>query len=389
MLNLKVIGTGAAGNKAAISLIEKNGFNKDFVTLINSTPKDIPDEYKDNAFIFGSKDRLGGCGKERTIGKELFVKDLRNGVISLDNIASPDTNAVVIVSSTEGGSGSATTPIIAKYLKEVVGIPVIIVLFFGFNTDVRGMQNSIEICQDLQEDYGVIGISNAKFLNLTNNNTIKAEQMANKRFCDIIDIISGRYLAPGSQNIDDTDLYKLVCTPGYMMIENSNISKIKNVDQYNKVIQSTIDTSTLIDCSIRGAKRIGVIYNISEQMTDCVDMAAHVIKDTYGIPYEMFTHVQPSDKESVTWIATGMPLPIKELKDIYNNYLTTSEAVKKDKDSFFDEVAEMKGNKIDSMFNMLTSKPDTTKAKASFFADFEEDVPVVKPKTKKDSTKEY
>ena len=389
MLNLKIIGTGAAGNKAAISLIENNNFNKDFVTLINSTPKDIPDEYKDNAFIFGSKDRLGGCGKERTIGKELFVKDLRNGVISLDNIANPDTNAVVIVSSTEGGSGSATTPIIAKYLKEVVGIPVIIILFFGFNTDVRGMQNSIEICQDLQEDYGVIGISNAKFLNLTNNNTIKAEQMANKQFCDIIDTISGRYLTPGSQNIDDTDLYKLVCTPGYMMIETSNITKIKNVDQYNKAIQSTIDTSTLIDCSVRGAKRIGVIYNINEQMTDCVDMAAHIIKETYGIPYEMFTHVQPSDKESVTWIAAGMPLPIKELKDIYNNYLTTSEAVKKDKDSFFDEVAEMKGNKIDSMFNMLTSKPDTTKAKASFFADFEEDVPVAKPKTKKDSTKEY
>ena len=83
MLNLKVIGAGAAGNKAAIALIKENGFNKDFVTLINSTPKDIPDEFKENAMIFGSKDRLGGCGKERTIGKELFVKDLRNGIISL------------------------------------------------------------------------------------------------------------------------------------------------------------------------------------------------------------------------------------------------------------------------------------------------------------------
>lgn len=389
MLNLKVIGAGAAGNKAAIALIKENGFNKDFVTLINSTPKDIPDEFKENAMIFGSKDRLGGCGKERTIGKELFVKDLRNGIISLDNIVDPDTHAVVIVSSTEGGSGSAATPIIAKYLKEVVGIPVIVVLFFGFNTDVRGMQNSIEICQDLQEDYGVIGISNAKFLDITNNNTLKAEQMANKQFCDIIDTISGRYLVPGSQNIDDTDLYKLVCTPGYMMVENSNISKVKNVEQYNKTIQASIDESTLVDCSVKGAKRIGIIYNISEQMTDNVDMPASVIKDTYGTPYEMFTHVQPSDKNTVIWIATGMPLPIKELKDIYDNYLTVTETVKKDKDSFFDEVAEMKGNKIDSMFNMLTSKPDKTKAKASFFAEFEEDVPIVKPKTKKDSTKEY
>ena len=389
MLNLKVIGAGAAGNKAAIALIKENGFNKDFVTLINSTPKDIPDEFKENAMIFGSKDRLGGCGKERTIGKELFVKDLRNGIISLDNIADPDTHAVVIVSSTEGGSGSAATPIIAKYLKEVIGIPVIVVLFFGFNTDVRGMQNSIEICQDLQKDYGVIGISNAKFLDITNNNTLKAEQMANRQFCDIIDTISGRYLTPGSQNIDDTDLYKLVCTPGYMMVENSNISKVKNVDQYNKIIQATIDNSTLVDCSIKGAKRIGIIYNISDQMTDNIDMSANVIKDTYGTPYEMFTHVQPSDKNNVIWIAAGMPLPIKELKNIYDNYLTATETVKKDKDSFFDEVAEMKGNKIDSMFNMLTSKPDKTKAKASFFADFEEDIPVVKPKTKKDSTKEY
>ncbi len=389
MLNLKVIGAGAAGNKAAISLIE-NGFNKDFVTLINSTPKDIPDEYKDNAIIFGSKDRLGGCGKERSIGKQLFIKDLRNGIISLDGIADPDTNAVVIVSSTEGGSGSAATPIIAKYIREVVGVPVIVVLLFGFNTDVRGMQNSIEICQDLQENYGVIGISNAKFAEKTNGNIIKAEQLANKQFCNLIDILSGRYMTSGSQNIDDTDLYKLVVTPGYMMIETCNISKIKNIDQYNKVIQSTIDNSTLVDCSVKGAKRIGVLYYVSNDMTDFIDMNSAVIKETYGIPYEMFTHVQETDANNITWISAGMPLPIKEIKEIYDNYLATSDEVNKNKDSFFDEVSEMKGNQIDSMFNMLTSKSDEKRAKASFFADFEDEVPVARPKTvKKDSSKEY
>ena len=150
MMNLKVIGAGAAGNKAALTLIEK-GFNKDNVVLLNSTKKDIPETYDGRTIIFGSH-RIGGCGKERNIGKQLLLNDLRNNEISFDSIADPDTNAVVIVSSTEGGSGSASTPIIAKYIKEVIGLPVIIVLLFGFNNDVRGMQNSIEICQELQDN---------------------------------------------------------------------------------------------------------------------------------------------------------------------------------------------------------------------------------------------
>ena len=41
MLRLKVIGCGAAGNKAAISLIDDFFDSKD-VLLINSTAKDIP-----------------------------------------------------------------------------------------------------------------------------------------------------------------------------------------------------------------------------------------------------------------------------------------------------------------------------------------------------------
>lgn len=394
MLKLKVIGAGAAGNKAAISLIG-NGFNKEDITLINSTAKDIPEEYTDNAIIFGAKDGLGGCGKERDLGKRLFLKDLKNGFVNLDNIADPDTSAVVIVSSTEGGSGSAATPIIAKYMKEVVNVPVIVALLFGFNTDVRGMQNSIEICQELQDSYGVIGISNAKCADATNGNILKAEQMANQKFVEIIDIISGRYLQPGSQNIDDTDLYKLLTTPGYMVVETNDISKIKNQDQYNKIVQSTIDESILVECTQQGAKRIGVIYHAPDQIMNYVDMNSYVIKDTYGIPYEMFTHVQSTDKSAstVTWISTGMPMPIAQLQEIYDNYLEGSAAVNKNKDSFFDSVAEMKGNQIDSMFNMLNNEQkegDTKAAKVNFFAEF--DMPTTKSvtkKTKNDSTQEF
>ena len=386
MLNLKVIGAGAAGNKAAITLAE-NGFNLNDITLINSTSKDIPEKYKDIAIIFGSgADTLGGCGKERDVGKKLILQDLKMGTISLDGIADPDTNAVVIVSSTEGGSGSAVTPIIAKYIREVLGIPVIICLFFGFNTDVRGMQNSIEISQELSDNYGVIGISNYKFLTQSNGNTIKAEMLANEQFCRIVDIIRGYCIIPGNQNIDDTDLFKLVVTPGYMCVETANISKIKNIEQYNKAIDAAFDDSVLVDCSERGAKRIGVIYDIPEEISDFVDFNSINIQSKYGIPYEMYTHIQhTSHGASVTWICAGLPLPINEVREIYENYLKASAEVNKSKDSFFDTVSELRGNQEDGMFNMLSiKKQSNTKAKSSFFAEFGlggSDKPTTKKKT--------
>lgn len=371
MLNFKIIGAGAAGNKAAIALAE-SGFNLNDITLINSTSRDLPEKYKDDAIIFGAKSStLGGCGKERDVGKKLILRDMKNGDISFDGIADPDTNAVIIVSSTEGGSGSAITPIVAKYIKEVVGLPVIVVLFFGFNTDVRGMQNSIEIAQELEDTYGVIAISNAKFLDEASGNSIKAEKLANERFVQIVKDLSGTAITPGSQNIDNTDLFKLIATPGYMIVENANISKIKNIDQYKKAVSSAIDESHLIDCSSRGAKRIGIIYDISDDLTDYIDFGETTIQSAYGIPYEMFTHVQDTKKGTVTWIATGLPLPIEEIREIYENYLKASMEVNKSKDSFFDSIMELRGNEEDGQFNMLSiNKLDNNKSKASFFADF-------------------
>ena len=370
MLNFKVIGAGAAGNKAAIDLISY-GFNPKDVIMINSTTKDIGENFSENSIIFGSSSNfLGGCGKERTLGKRLILADMKAGAINFDNIIDPDTNAVIIVSSTEGGSGSAVTPIMAKYFKEVVGIPVIVVLFFGFNSDVRGMQNSIEIMQELSEDYTIIGICNSKFLD-KNTSKPKAEAAANEKFVDIIRILSGADIYPSSQNIDDTDLLKIVTTPGYMMVETVNVSKCKNKDQITEAINATIDESKLMDINESGAKRIGAIYRIMEPMTDFVDFEAADLSFRYGIPYEMFTHIQNDDESNVIeWIISGLPMPIDGVKEIYENYKKSSCEVNKKKDGFFDSISELKGNKEDDMFNML-SNSSNKKNKSSFFSEFE------------------
>ena len=370
MLNLKVIGAGAAGNKAAITLV-KEGFPVEDVTLINSTPRDIPDEYKPYSMIFGgSSETLGGCGKERDIGKKLILRDLKDGKISLDGIFNPKTNAVIIVSSTEGGTGSAATPILAKYIKEVVGLPVIVVLLFGFNTDIRGMRNSIEICQELSDTYGVIGISNAKYLDDVGNNKIKAEQKANEEFANIVNILSGSNIHPGSQNIDNTDLYKLVTTPGYMCIGNANVEKVKNIDQFNKIINESIDNSKLVDSYEKGCKRIGIIFDIPTSVSDNVDYGASIFIQRYGIPYEVFTHIQNYNQSGkITWIAAGLPMPLKEVQEIYDNYQNTSSSMNRAKDVFFDFTSELNGNGEDGEFDVF-NRNESKSTKTDFFSDF-------------------
>lgn len=372
MLNLKFIGAGAAGNKAAIALVNA-GFASDDVTLINSTLKDIPSDFKNSAILFGSNsDSLGGCGKERNIGKKLILSDLKTNSITLDNIADPNTNAVVIVSSTEGGSGSAVTPIIAKYMKDVVGVPVIVVLFFGFNSDVRGMQNSIEICQELPEDVSVIGICNNKYLADANGNKLKAEQMANQEFVNIVRILGGYDIVESSQNIDATDLFKIISTPGYMMVGSTSIKSVKNIDQFNKAIEEAIDGSKLMDPNEKGAKRVGVFFDISEAMKDNVDYSCPTLQDEYGIPYESYTHVQEEGKNTVSWIVSGLPMPIEQVTEIYNSYMEKSNKVNKSKDDFFSVVGSFQGNAQDGMFDMLstTGKKNNAKSRASFFSEF-------------------
>ena len=189
MLRFQVIGCGAAGNKATINLVESEVLNKDEFSylLINSTSKDIPANYREKALIFGKS--LGGCGKERDIAKDMIIHDEDNGIRALDKMIDPYADAVIVCGSTEGGTGSASVPMISKYISSVLKQPVIACLFFGFNDDARGMQNSIEVCQELPENVGVISICNSKFLTYTNGSKLMAESLqisillASSEFC--------------------------------------------------------------------------------------------------------------------------------------------------------------------------------------------------------------
>lgn len=376
MLSFTVIGCGAAGNKAVIDLMGI-GYNPKKCYLVNSTAKDIPEQYRDETIIFGaSSNRLGGCGKERSIGRDMLLTDLKSGAIDLDKMVDPNDQAIVLVGSTEGGSGSSSIPILAKYFKQVHGKNVICIFFFGFNDDVRGMQNSIELCKELSSEYTVIGISNEKFL--VNGNKFMAEKCANELFVDVIKILTGAIIVPGPQMIDDTDLYKVVTTPGYMIANTLSFSRPKTEQVYNETIKDFLNNQCFVDPGKNpGAKRIAMIFDIPDSDSN-IDYKGSVLRQLYGEPYEFFTHLNDqSEVYRVSYIISGMNLPTEEIQNIYDEYIERTSRVNKSRDSFFDVIDQMTADESDKGFDMLkdTYKRDVKAAKSDFFSDFGRSAP--------------
>lgn len=370
MMNIKVIGTGAAGNKAGAALLTEGVLNGDNVLLINSTLKDIPADFRQSAVTFS--DSISGCGKERALAGDICMESIGSGRLDvIDSFITEDTDVVIIVSSTEGGTGSGTSHILGKYCRDVLGRNVIFFGFTGFEEDGRGLQNTIEYFQDLDDESKVQIISNKMFLDITTNK-LKAEKLANEEFIKRVRILMNEGVVDSEQNIDETDYMKLIQTPGFMICDGAPLPRLKDVRQFTDIVTNLINNNKSLEVIDPSCKRLGVYLNVSEKSADYIDYSFETLKEKLGTPYEIFTHIQYNEEmpESVSFIASGIKMPLDEVKEIYEKYKIESEKVNKKKDNFFSEIA-FESNEENSMFNSTFRRSKITKPKmdkSSFLA---------------------
>ena len=378
MLRTQVIGLGAAGNKAAITLKAAGVLPIERMLLVNSTEKDIPEGYKQaqgKYAIIG--DGIGGCGQERSKGREIAFEALQTGKLNLDTFVLPDTELMVVITSTEGGTGSGSSVVIAKYLADVLKQNVVIFAITGFEQSARAIWNTIEFFKDMQDDYHIEILRNKKFLADARNNQLKAEQAANNEIVHRYEILTGLPIHDAEQNIDARDLKKLSTEAGWGNVEFRNITeKIKNTQQFNDIINDMIDETKSFDVSEGTEKRLGVIISLSEKEQDAVDYSFAEITAKYGVPYELYKHIQVAEDESeryIAFISVGMHLPLDELEALYAEANKASENVVKDKDNFFDKIQGLNRTEEDSMFDLQDKKGSEEQMKAAkqdFFSNF-------------------
>lgn len=365
-----LIGVGAAGNKAVMDAIDQGVVEVKDTIIVNSTSKDFPKEYEGLTITISPNDK--GCGKERDVAKNYTMTAIKSGKFNLEIINNFST--VAIVSSVEGGTGSGATPILAKFFNQVFKKNVHVFAFKGAEEDVRGLSNTIEFFQEIDPNIIVNVIDNMAFMRDAGYNKFKAEKLANIEMCKRLELITGQKFIDSKQNIDDTDIIKVSNTSGYMTVEHRYLDKaLIDQDDFNRVIKKMIYESKSLKCKAPGAVRLGVILNIDPASEDAIDYSFKNIKSAYGNPYECFMQEQwDGEKEYIAFIASGMKMPIEELKAIYERYREQSEQVNKDKDSFFNEIQNLQLKEEDKKFDMIkVSEASEGESVDSFLKQFE------------------
>lgn len=364
----KLIGIGAAGNKAAVAAVNNGIIGKENVALINSTLKDIPHDFDGTVHCFS--EAYGGCGKEREISKKYMSTDLQNGSLDIKKILEVgvegrEAELVVLVSSTEGGTGSGSVPLLARYIREVIGTAVRCFSFIGFGDDVRGLRNTVEYFQELKDILAVEAVSNMKYLDEAGGDKIKAEKAANQDFCVKLSVLLGNALRESDHNIDQTDHLKICRTPNFSVVEYREFNKIKNKKEFRDMVQDIIDTSKSIDMGEPSQKRLGVIINIDEANTGVIDYM-DILTSHFGECFEKFEHIQheKSLPQFFSFISAGNNIPIKEIEEVYEEYKNRAGQVEKNPDEFYAKQFEFDAQ--DNKFNLNSGLE--TKSASDFFS---------------------
>lgn len=336
-------GCGQGATKAMIYCIENGTLDRNECCIVNSTIKDIPEDYRKDCIII-SEDPDAGCGKVRSAAKKLMLDYLRNNPNAILARIPDDVQYVNIMTTTEGASGSGASVILAKYIESKLNLPVIITLICGFESDTRGLQNTIEYFKDLEGgDFVIKTVSNKRFLEKTSN-TFVAERLANEDISTGIKVVNAFDIVDSEQNIDDTDHYKLITNPGMMFVTEVKLDKkIKNPNQFDQIVCDAIDYSSSLDFE-PSATKIGVFMNISDDNLSVIDTSFTAIKKKLcgNTIEEFFIHRQykVDEPEFVRIIASGMNLPKEELQDMYSKYQKNITSNNND-DDFFSTISNM------------------------------------------------
>jgi hypothetical protein len=350
-MKVMIIGVGASGNKAVLTVIEKGVIKEEDTILVNSTSRDIPDNY-DGEVIIISPDNYG-CGKEVKVAHQYAKDAIKDGKFQRDNLG--EYESIILVTSTEGGTGSGATPVIAQYFASYMKMNTHIIAFTGFEDDVRGMANTLTFFSSLDKNLMIQTISNASFMNECGKNKFRAEQKANEELVKRIRIITGMDFIKSEQNIDSMDIMKLSNTYGYMTAEKVTLRKpLVDQNDFNNYLKHLVMDTHSLKGNNPGSSRVGVILNISESSEDAIDYTYQGLIESFGKPYEIFLQKQWDGKEEYMGIIiSGMNMPIEEIEALHNRYKEETDRVNKSKDTFFDRVKGFSLNEDDGIFDMI------------------------------------
>lgn len=297
MLEVGIIGLGNTGNQVAALAKEKLGIP---VVAINSSEKDletVPNNIPKK--LISDKDGLSaGAGKDRNLAKS-YLKDSITNLLKdqemIDMISQLDV--AFVISSTGGGTGSGTAPLLANILEatfadtKVIMIGVLPVNNEALSAHVNTLEYLNELYKVMENQTYMLydndkcsGMPSYKLLEKVNNEIVKD-----------IDVLRCTYnFTTKLDSIDDRDAKRLISFPGRIVV--SRVEDFKEKDTDNMSIEDMLIDNIKKNCHVDAQrdKKImasGIITNLSQALTEEFDNNIPKVRDFMGDPIHAFNHI--------------------------------------------------------------------------------------------------
>lgn len=305
MLNVGIIGIGNAGNQVAalantqlsIPVIAINSSEKDLETLPAGIPKKL---IKDASGL--SK----GAGKDRKLAKT-YLKDTILSFISSDEMTEfmTELDFCFIISSTGGGTGSGTAPIMTSILNSTYpDVHTIVVGILPVDSEALSSHvNTLEYLTELYEklpDQTYMLYDNDKY---AGESSYHIMETVNSEIVKDIDVLRCSFnYTTKYDSIDDKDMSRLISFPGRVSIARLDNFRDKECDtkSIEDMIIERIKKSAHVETQRdKKVMATGIITNLSPTLNEEFDDNVPKVRDFSGDPVHSFKHIYILEDRSV------------------------------------------------------------------------------------------
>lgn len=368
MLEVGIIGLGNTGNQVAALAKEKLGIP---VVAINSSEKDletVPNNIPKK--LISDKDGLSaGAGKDRNLAKS-YLKDSITNLLKdqemIDMISPLDV--VFVVSSTGGGTGSGTAPLLANILEATFAdTKVIMIAVLPVNNEA--LSAHVNTLEYLNELYKVM--DNQTYMLYDNDKcagmpSYKLLEKVNNEIVKDIDVLRCTYnFTTKLDSIDDRDAKRLISFPGRIVV--SRVEDFKEKDTDNMSIEDMLIDNIKKNCHVDAQrdKKImasGIITNLSQALTEEFDNNIPKVRDFTGDPIHAFNHIYVNDDRkmpnNVYLIMSGLT-PVNDKINLISDRIEEIEARQKTLEAD-DALSAVELNALSSKISDKTKTSDAT-----------------------------
>lgn len=359
MLDVGVIGIGNTGNQIALTCYNRlgipvvaiNSSEKDLESLPNSIPKRL------------LKDRRGlslGAGKDRKTAKSLLKESL-DSIISDSEIINTFKNLDVlfVVSSTGGGTGSGTSPLMYEILdKTFKDVKIILVgVIPSIDETLDSQCNTIGYLKEVYKT-----LDNPTFMLYDNGKPDLPYQevltAVNENVCNDIDILRCTYnYTTQLDSIDDQDAKKILGKPGRIIV--ASVTDIKDKDiETSEMLETKLlnDIKKNAHVELQRDKFVmtrGFIANISPELSNVLNTSLPKINENIGEPLNAFKHIsinESKEPNNIFVIMSGLSF-IKDRLDTIGYRVSEIQNAMKRKDNMDDSDIFDIGDDIGQLLN--------------------------------------